>query len=125
MKQTPVKLGPLALLLTVICICLAVLAVLSLATANADLRLARRHAETVQTRYALERQGQEFLRDFTEQELILPADGDNVIRKTFSENGTTLCIGLAQDGAGWRIVEWTVKADWDQSDTIGNLWSGD
>ena len=39
MKQIPIKLGPLTLLLTVISICLTVLAILSFTTARADLRL--------------------------------------------------------------------------------------
>ena len=54
MKQVPIKLGPLALLLTVISICLTTLAILSFTTASADLRLAEKYADTVQTRYELE-----------------------------------------------------------------------
>ncbi len=42
MKQIPIKLGPLTLLLTVISICLTVLAILSFTTARADLRLAEK-----------------------------------------------------------------------------------
>ena len=44
MKQVPIKLGPLALLLTVISICLTTLAILTFATARADWRLAEKHA---------------------------------------------------------------------------------
>ena len=40
MKQVPIKLGPLALLLAVISICLTTLAILTFTTARADLRLA-------------------------------------------------------------------------------------
>ena len=43
--QQPIKLGPLALLLTVITICLTTLAILTLTTARADLRLAEKYAE--------------------------------------------------------------------------------
>ena len=56
--QQPIKLGPLALLLTVITICLTTLAILTLTTARADLRLAEKYADTVAARYELERMGQ-------------------------------------------------------------------
>ena len=60
-NRTPIRLLPLALLLTVISICLTVLAILTFSTAGADLRLAEKYAETVRTRYELEIEGQEFL----------------------------------------------------------------
>ena len=52
-NRTPIRLLPLALLLTVISICLTVLAILTFSTAGADLRLAEKYAETVRTRYEL------------------------------------------------------------------------
>ena len=61
MKNPPIRLGPLALLLAVISICLTILAILTFTTARADLRLAEKYAETVQARYALEKDGQEYL----------------------------------------------------------------
>ena len=63
MRKTPVKLGPLALLLTVISICLTTLAVLTFTTARADRSLAEKYADTVAVRYGLEAEGQRFLRD--------------------------------------------------------------
>ena len=61
MRHIPIKLGPLALLLTVISICMTTLGVLAFATARADWNLAQKYADTVQTRYALEAEGQRFL----------------------------------------------------------------
>ena len=58
MNQVPVKLGPLALLLTVISICLTTLAILTFSTARADWRLADRYAQTVTARYDLMNEGQ-------------------------------------------------------------------
>ena len=55
MNKAPIRLGPMALLLTVISICLTILAILTFTTARADLRLAQKYAETVQARYAAER----------------------------------------------------------------------
>ena len=70
MNRAPIKLGPLALLLTVISICLTTLAILTFTTARADLSLAEKYAQTVETRYALERQGQEFLREVSETDPV-------------------------------------------------------
>ena len=61
MKQVPIKLGPLALLLTVISICLTVLAILTFTTARADMALAEKYADTIRLRYELEAEGQSFL----------------------------------------------------------------
>ena len=61
MKRNHVRLGPFALLLAVISMCMAVLSVLSLSTALADMRLSERYAETVSVRYELEYEGQKFL----------------------------------------------------------------
>ena len=61
MNKAPIRLGPLALLLTVVSICLAILAILTFTTARADLRLAEKYALTVRERYALEKEGQEYL----------------------------------------------------------------
>ena len=66
MKQIPIRLGPLTLLLAVISICLTTLAILTFTTARADLRLAEKYAQTVSSRYELEREGQEFLREVCE-----------------------------------------------------------
>ena len=61
MNRAPIRLGPLAILLTVISICLTILAILTFTTARADLRLAEKYAETVQARAALDREGKEYL----------------------------------------------------------------
>ena len=60
MKKPPFRLGPLALLLTVISICLTILAILTFTTARADLRLSAEYAQTTKARCALEAQGQEY-----------------------------------------------------------------
>ena len=126
MKQTPIRLGPLALLLTVISICLTILAILTFTTARADLHLARQYAETVQSRYALERQGQEELSRLRRGETPAPAaDEDGVLRTELEREGFRLHIGLAPDGAGgYTVVEWRQTKDWETDDTIDNLWSG-
>ena len=62
MRHIPIKLGPLALLLAVISICMTTLGILTFTTAGADLVMAEKYAATVRNRYELEYQGQSFLR---------------------------------------------------------------
>lgn len=131
MKQIPIKLGPLALLLTVISICLTTLAILSFTTASADLRLAEKYADTVQTRYELESRGQEFLQELSETD---PADyslmgwerdaGGNYT-EDLECDGTVLHIGFRPDRASaYQLISWRLEKNWEEDESIGTLWDG-
>ena len=125
MKDLPIRLGPLALLLTVISICMTVLGILTYATARADWKLAETYAETVRTRYRLETEAQEYLvRLSVPGEEALP-DADGVIREIFrDESGLTLRTGvrLAADGDP-IVVEWRFEHEWEE-DTSITVWDG-
>lgn len=122
MKQVPVKLGPLALLLAVISICLTTLAILSLTTGRADRSLAEKYARTVTARYALEIRGQEYRRDAAAGNAMEGRrDAQGVLWQTFEEDGVRLTVGIASDG---QIVSWRQDKEWTQDTTMGNLWSG-
>ena len=131
MRQTPIKLGPLALLLAVISICLTTLAILTFTTARADLRLAEKYAQTVETRYALEREGQEFLSELSETD---PADwgltdweqdAGGVWKVTFQRDNASLRIGFRPDREkGYTLVSWRQETGWTEDDSIGDLWDG-
>ena len=122
MNQTPVKLGPLALLLTVVSICLIILSILSYTTASADMRLAEKYAETVSQRYRLEVGGQKALRDFPAG---FEEDADGVCWKVVEEDGVRLRIGVEPEGTdGFRIVAWKQERDWEQNTDIDGLWPG-
>ena len=110
MNHVPIKLGPLALLLTVVCICLAVLAILAFTTARADLALAEQYAQTVQTRYELEQQGQRFL-----------TQAEPGAEQTFTQDGMRLTVATGEDGA---VSRWTFEKEWSPEQVIGGLWSG-
>lgn len=56
-----VRIGPISLFTLIIILCLAVLAVLSLTTARAELSVTERQAQTTTETYALETAGQEFV----------------------------------------------------------------
>ena len=57
-----VRIGPISLFTLIIILCLAVLAVLSVTTARAELSVTERQAATTTETYQLEVRGQEFLR---------------------------------------------------------------
>ncbi len=126
MKNPPIRLGPLALLLTVISICLAILAILAFSTSRADMRLAEKYAETVQARYALEKDGQEYLcRLNAGREAAPEPDEDGVRRIELERGGCLLSIALLDDGqGGWTVLSWRQEKRWEQNETIDNLWSG-
>ena len=56
-----VRIGPISLFTLIIILCLAVLAVLSVTTARAELSVTERQAATTTETYQLEVRGQEFL----------------------------------------------------------------
>ena len=131
MNRAPIKLGPLALLLTVISICLTTLAILTFTTARADLSLAEKYAQTVETRYALERQGQEFLREVSETDpadyglMDWERDAAGIYRTEVEQDGMTLQIGFCPNADGsCRVVSWRMEKIWSEDDSIGELWDG-
>lgn len=111
MNQVPIKLGPVALLLTVISICLTVMAILTLSTAGADKTMAENFAASTQIRYTLETEGQKFLREADE---TLAAGGkltdlpetagyegapEGSVERIFEDQGYHLTIRLEPTGA--------------------------
>ncbi len=128
MKQIHVRLGPLALLLTVIVICMTVLGLLALTTARGDLSMARRYAEAVDTRYSLEAKGQAFLWETAKDPGALnqlERDKNGTFWRILSENGMSLRIGLAGKGRGFRVVSWQfIQESWEPKEDIGGLWNG-
>ena len=131
MKQVPIKLGPLALLLAVISICLTTLAILTFTTARADLRLAEKYAETVRVRYALEQEGQSFLAELSETDkadyglMGWERDAGGVYRQTFENGDSKLRIGFRPGGEnGYTLVSWRHEKSWTEDDSLGELWDG-
>lgn len=133
MKEVPIRLGPLALLLTVLSICMTTLGILAFTTARADLSLAEKYADTVRERYAREAEGMEYLQDVRES-LASGAgavdfeerDEDGVIWKRIGDGNRGLLIGLRiKDGKSLEIVSWRLENRWEEEPASGNLWSGE
>lgn len=135
MKQNTKQIGILGVLLLAVTVCLAVLAVLALTTAEADRRLAERNREVTVETYAQEREAQLWLSEADGQMksgtalAALPGtqtqDGITLKVLQDGENGAFV-IGLTDDGAGsYRIVLWKPVTDWTPNTEIGTLWAGE
>lgn len=134
MKHIPIRLGPLALLLAVISICMTTLGILAFTTARADWRLAQEYADTVQVRYGLEEEAQRFLQ--TAQEALdggaaldgLPdteTDEDGVTWRILESGEYQLKVGMVPDQAsGLRVVDWRIEKEWEPDEGM-ELWLGE
>lgn len=118
MNGKTVRLGPLALVLTVISICLSTFAILTYSTAKADLALAQRFADAVAVRYELEKEG----RSYVSQRL---ADGySGTIEKEFEKDGYRLEIEAGTEDGSYTVRKWKITREWVQDEHIEGLWPG-
>lgn len=81
-----VRIGPISLFTLIIILCLAVLAVLSLTTARAELSITERQAQTTTETYALETAGQEFV---AAVDAALAEGGSSALDEVLSTYGVT------------------------------------
>lgn len=128
MNRIPIRLGPLALLLTVITICMTVLGVLTFSTARADLTMAEKYAATTQARYQLEKEGQALLYQLDQEPsaLLGEPDEDGLYPPVaLEQDGLTLTITLKKgEGGRLRVTGWQFSQQWEQNQDIGSLWPG-
>ena len=129
MKHVPIRLGPLALLLAVVSICLILLAILSFTTGQADMRLAERYAATVQERYELEAEGQEYVSIVARGDA--PESGQDeingVLGSLVHETGELqLQFRLEKNARGaYDITAWKFIRDWEEDTSLDNIWTGE
>ncbi len=132
----PVRTGALTLLITAVVICLAVLAVLALATAQADLAMAEKSLSGLQKQAQIESAGQGKL---AELDAALKNGGslpdgvlqsqDGTIEAEVSVEDSTLQIVLQpqdpqeQDQAAYRITAWRITSQWTPDQSL-DLWNG-
>lgn len=139
MGENPIKLGSMTLLLTIVLLCMAILAVLTLSTAHADLALAQKYADRLQQVYALDATGQQLLAQIdralqqgaTQQELLqlLPQDAvlqdDQITLQLADESGQTLTVALQLTATGTKIVQWEPAVQWSPEERLQGLWGAD
>lgn len=92
-----VRIGPISLFTLIIILCLAVLAVLSLTTARAELSITERQAQTTTETYALETAGQEFV---AAVDAALAEGGSSALDEVLSTYGVTEVAADAEATAG-------------------------
>lgn len=135
MRHIPIRLGPLALLLAVISICMTTLGILTFTTSRADYVMAQAYAATVRERYELEYEGQQFLRSAGEalaegrgiDSLSDTETDENAVTwKTIVRGENSLVIGIIPEGQkGYRIVNWRMIKAWSEDESTGELWDGE
>ena len=132
-----VRLGPIAIFLTVVAMVLSTMAVLTVSTSHADKALTQRFADVTKTRYALEAEGQRFLQQVDEQiagqgeavdaEKLGAERVDGGVEKELKKNGYTLRIRVSdpdKDG-NFTVKQWKIVKDWKVEDPYSNVWQGE
>ena len=126
------RLGPIAIFLVIVTMVITTLAVLTVATSNADVTMAKRFAEITQIRYGLEAQGEEFL-SYAESGGGSPADHmdgvtetENGYEYTAENGGYRLEVAVTgPDGNGrYEVTKWKLTKIWNASDPMNSIWPG-
>lgn len=139
-----IRVGPITVVAFVIILSMAVLAVLSVTTANANSRQADRQQASIAGTYALDAQGQEFLAELdgmldeaaeagtgrdeaaaqAAARLGAEADGSTISASLSNTDGRTLRIELSiDDDLTYSVTRWSTTTDWTAGNQ-GKLWSG-
>ena len=125
------RLGPVAIFLTVVVMVITTLAVLTVATSNADRIMASRFARVTEIRYQLESDGQRFLSAAADG-MAAGFDTGNVTQAdngyTFEEekDGYRIHVEIAAPDANGEIDirEWRITKIWNADNPMNNIWPG-
>ena len=132
----PVRTGAMTLLITAVLICLAVLAVLALSTARADLAMADKALTGLQSQAQTETLGQEYLARLdaalkagTDLPKEAATQADGTILANLSANDGTLEIvvrprqATSDDPVAYEILTWRLSTSWEPDQSL-DLWNG-
>lgn len=138
MGENPVKLGSMTLLLTIVLLCMAILSVLTLSTAHADLALSQKYADRLHQVYALDSKGQQLLAQVdlalqngatADQVLALMPEetqfNDNVATVSLEAEGQVLTIMLQLNENHAEILQWKPGVKWSVDEKLEGLWGAD
>ena len=146
-SQGSVRIGPISLITLVIALCLAVMAVLSVSTAQATYAAAEKQASFTADTYANEREAQAFVADIDAALAPVRAAGggldtalkavqgalpegaeldETVVHMQFTaDSGRTLSVELdIRDDGTYAITAWKATTRWTDSGAGETLWSG-
>lgn len=132
LRFSPPMVGGSSLLIIFAVLCLTVLAMLSLTTAQNNDQLSRASADSVASYYAADAQAEEILtrlrRGETPDGVTVGADGAGTLCEyAVPISGTqklTVCVRLK--GADWKVLRWKAvsTADWTPDDSM-EVWDGE
>ncbi len=128
------RLGPIAIFLAVVVMVMTTMALLTLATTNADKTMALRFASVTQTRYQLEADGERFISDACEANAggsaYIPDGNARATDKGFAFyeelNGYSITVEIStpdSDG-NYELIEWKLSKLWDSHDPVNDIWQG-
>ena len=126
------RLGPLAIFLTIVAMVITTLAVLTVATSNADMTMAKRFADITQVRYGLEAQGEEFLSyaemyaQGTEPAELMEGvtETENGYEYVAESEGYRLEVAVARSDGGIEVTKWKLTKIWNADDPMNSIWHG-
>ena len=133
------RLGPIAVFLTIVAMVITTLALLTVATSNADRVMAGRFANITQTRYELEADGERFIaavaagnaesmEGVTAGSSTDPegAAAGNVYSYVAEKDGYRLEVeaGMPDDAGDVEIRKWKLSRIWKSSDPLEDIWQG-
>lgn len=130
-----IRLGPIAVFLAVVTVVLSTLAVLTVSTVHADRVMAERFASVTRTRYELEAEGNNFLKEFSETAArggdpasIEGVEAGSNGRYSYSveRDGYRLEVTLSPlDAQGhYTVTGWKIHKIWNSEDPMNNVWKG-
>ena len=132
-----IRLGPIAVFLTVIAAVLATLAVLTAATSRADAVMAERFAKVTGIRYALEAEGNRFLQAVDARGAAAAEDLDGLPEGTeklpngnltyyTEKEGYALTVEVSLDAETGKseIAAWKISKIWEGADPFEDIWPG-
>lgn len=132
LRISPPMVGGSSLLIIFAVLCLTVLAMLSLTTAQNNDRLSRASADSVAAYYAADAQAEEILtrlhRGETPDGVTVGTDGAGTLCEyAVPISGTqelSVCVRL--EGADWKVLRWKAvsMADWTPDDSM-EVWNGE
>ena len=129
MNGVKLRLGPLALVLTVITVCLTILSMLDISTAMADYRLAQHFAVSVSESYALETEGYSMISSICEGDAeideLMTQSEDGIYAAVIDGESSSLHIeAKVNENGGLDILSFRIYGQWQEDDSMGDLWAG-
>ena len=114
------RLGPIAVFLMIVTMVITTLAILTVATSNADIKMAERFASVTQTRYELESEAEQFIA------AAAAGNADNGYSFVSEKDGYRIEVEITVPDAqgNYEIRTWKLSKIWNADDPINDIWPG-